>query len=74
MLSILFSPQYIKQLYSLVFQRQEQAATEGTNATDSGGQHLSYIYKDRSILDDATGLVIHHMKRQTSEYLTQSCL
>ena len=25
-----------------------------------------YTYQDKSILDDAAGLIVHHMKRQTS--------
>ena len=45
------------------FQRQEQAA-EGNG--DAGGPHLVYTYQDKSILDDAAGLIVHHMKRQTS--------
>ena len=46
----------------LTFQRQEQAQ-EGKPVS---GPHLTYIFKDRSILEDATSLIIHHMKRQTS--------
>lgn len=34
--------------------------------SDSGKPHLTYVYKDKSILDDAAGLIIHHVKRQTS--------
>ena len=41
-------------------QRQEQVS-EG----DTGKPHLTFVYKDTSIIDDATALVIHHMKRQT---------
>jgi len=44
------------------FQRQEQAQ-EGKSVA---GPHLTYIFKDKSILEDATSLIIHHMKRQTS--------
>ena len=44
-------------------QRQEQAA-EGNG--DAAGPHLTFSYQDKSILDDAAGLIVHHMKRQTS--------
>lgn len=27
---------------------------------------MVYTYQDKSILDDAAGLIVHHMKRQTS--------
>lgn len=44
-------------------QRTEQAAEGNGDAT---GPHLGYSYQDKSILDDAAGLIVHHMKRQTS--------
>lgn len=44
-------------------QRQEQAAEGNGDAT---GPHLTFSYQDKSILDDAAGLIVHHMKRQTS--------
>ena len=40
-------------------------------AGDLGGPHVCYYYKDKSIIDDATSLIVHHMKRQTSECLRQ---
>lgn len=30
------------------------------------GPHLTLYYRDKSILDDAANLLIHHVKRQTS--------
>lgn len=30
------------------------------------GPHLSFVYKDRSTIEDATNLIVHHMKRQAS--------
>ncbi|KAL3886413.1 hypothetical protein ACJMK2_026411 [Sinanodonta woodiana] len=32
---------------------------------DNIGPHMTYIYKDKSILEDAANLIIHHMKRQS---------
>lgn len=29
------------------------------------GPHLTIVYRDKSVLDDAANLVIHHVKRQT---------
>lgn len=49
--------------YVLAFQRQEQASEGNGDAT---GPHLTFTYQDKSILDDAAGLIVHHMKRQTS--------
>lgn len=44
------------------FQRHEQNE-EG--AEPIVGPHMVLSYKDRTILDDATNLLIHHVKRQT---------
>ena len=54
---------FITSMCLVTFQRQEQAA-EGNG--DAMGPHLVYNYQDKSILDDAAGLIVHHMKRQTS--------
>ncbi|KAK3597908.1 hypothetical protein CHS0354_042245 [Potamilus streckersoni] len=32
---------------------------------DALGPHMTYIYKDKTSIDDATNLIIHHMTRQT---------
>lgn len=32
----------------------------------TGGPHLVLAYKDKSVLDDAANLLIHHVKRQTA--------
>ncbi|XP_064645253.1 paired amphipathic helix protein Sin3a-like isoform X2 [Lineus longissimus] len=44
-----------------IFDERQDANGEGTSDV-----HISYTYKNKSILDDAAALVIHHMKRQTS--------
>lgn len=33
---------------------------------NSSGPHLVLPYKDKSVLDDAANLLIHHVKRQTA--------
>jgi paired amphipathic helix protein Sin3a len=38
---------------------------EGNNGDAIPGPHLILHYKDKSILDDAANLLIHHVKRQT---------
>merc|ERR1711936_607758 len=35
-------------------------------AVVTGVPHLTLTYKDKSVLDDAANLLIHHVKRQTS--------
>lgn len=46
--------------FFLIFQR-----NEGNNSEAIPGPHLVLNYKDKSILDDAANLLIHHVKRQT---------
>lgn len=38
---------------------------EGNNGEAIPGPHLVLSYKDKSVLDDAANLLIHHVKRQT---------
>jgi paired amphipathic helix protein Sin3a len=48
-------------------QRQEQLSDgQSMNDVPVNKPHLTLTYKDRSLLDDAAGLIIHHVKRQTS--------
>lgn len=44
------------------FQQHEQNEEGGEPIV---GPHLILPYKDRTILDDATNLLMHHLKRQT---------
>lgn len=46
-----------------MFQRHEQAMIGDTILQ---GPHMILPYKDKSVLDDAANLLIHHVKRQTS--------
>lgn len=57
------SKSLINEIETIYDERQEQAA-EGNG--DAAGPHLTFSYQDKSILDDAAGLIVHHMKRQTS--------
>ena len=41
----------------------QDRANEGSEVS---GPHMTLKYRDRSILDDAVTLIVHHMKRQTS--------
>lgn len=56
----------------LLLQRQEQASRNSNGdghaqpSSDLSGPHLSYIYKERSIIEDVASLVVHHLKRQAS--------
>ena len=51
----------IETLYDEQHEQEEQGIIHG----NSGGPHLTITYKDKSMLDDATQLLIHHVKRQT---------
>ncbi|XP_074602037.1 SIN3 transcription regulator family member A [Brevipalpus obovatus] len=48
------------------------AAGEGTGDNNNGGQnvvtgpHMTLIYKNRAMIEEACNLIIHHVKRQTS--------
>ena len=44
----------------------EQHEQEEQSGQTSSEPHLSFVYKDKSMLDDASNLLIHHVKRQTS--------
>ncbi|XP_037821313.1 paired amphipathic helix protein Sin3a isoform X2 [Lucilia sericata] len=69
--SINFKPNDMKALRSkslfneietLYDERHDQ---EDENGEPSTGPHLTLPYKDKTILDDAANLLIHHVKRQT---------
>jgi paired amphipathic helix protein Sin3a len=50
----------IETLYDEQHEQEEQGLHLNT-----AGPHLTITYKDKSMLDDATQLLIHHVKRQT---------
>merc|ERR1719341_2740911 len=50
----------IETLYDEAHEQEEQCGQS------AAGAHLTLSYKDKTMLDDATNLLIHHVKRQTS--------
>ncbi|XP_039298739.1 paired amphipathic helix protein Sin3b isoform X2 [Nilaparvata lugens] len=63
-LKALRSKSLFNEIETLCDERHDQAeeACEQTQI----GPHMSFIYKDKGVLDDAANLLIHHVKRQTS--------
>ncbi|XP_063217594.1 paired amphipathic helix protein Sin3b isoform X4 [Bacillus rossius redtenbacheri] len=57
------SKSLFNEIESLFDERHEQA---DERSTDPSGPHLVLRYKDKSVLDDAANLLIHHVKRQTA--------
>ena len=55
-----------------IFDERQEMAQEGAAGAGGGSgnfqtsAHMYISYKARRILDDAAGLIIHHVKRQTS--------
>lgn len=47
-------------------QRHEQGDDSNGDGQGNNGPHLVLPYKDKSVLDDAANLLIHHVKRQTA--------
>ncbi|ELT88117.1 hypothetical protein CAPTEDRAFT_177539 [Capitella teleta] len=57
----------LNEIEAVFDERQEQASHHTDNSSQvETGPHLSYVYKDRSVIDDITSLVVHHLKRQSS--------
>lgn len=52
----------LNEIETIYDERQEQMQDNGTEIE---GPHLSFVYQDRSTIEDAASLIIHHMKRQT---------
>ncbi|XP_077324912.1 paired amphipathic helix protein Sin3a isoform X3 [Lithobates pipiens] len=61
---ILRSKSLLNEIESIYDERQEQASED--NSGVPSGPHLTLIYEDKQILEDAASLIIHHVKRQTS--------
>jgi paired amphipathic helix protein Sin3a len=53
---------YDTMLTDFIFELQRN---EGNNGDAIPGPHLVLTYKDKTILEDAANLLIHHVKRQT---------
>ncbi|XP_062998812.1 paired amphipathic helix protein Sin3a isoform X1 [Elgaria multicarinata webbii] len=56
---VLRSKSLLSEIETIYDERQEQTSE------DNAGPHLSLAYEDKQILDDASSLIIHHVKRQT---------
>ncbi|KXJ76129.1 hypothetical protein RP20_CCG010286 [Aedes albopictus] len=48
-----------------LFDERHEQTEDGSSNPLASGPHLVLPYKDKSILDDAANLLIHHVKRQT---------
>jgi paired amphipathic helix protein Sin3a len=67
---------FIDEIENLYYKRQEQRKNEmlaqkaGVAAVvpliEHHQPHVSFVYEDKSILEDAAALIIHHVKRQTA--------
>merc|ERR1711981_935732 len=58
------SKSLLNEIETLYDERHEQL--EQTGSPVMSGPHLTLQYRDKTILDDAANLLIHHVKRQTS--------
>ncbi|XKL59158.1 hypothetical protein PGB90_000174 [Kerria lacca] len=57
------SKSLLNEIEALFDERHEH--NDENNSTTSTGPHLVLPYRDKSVLDDAANLLIHHVKRQT---------
>ncbi|XP_012282636.1 paired amphipathic helix protein Sin3a isoform X2 [Orussus abietinus] len=60
------SKSLLNEIETLYDERHEQVDDNGGEGLNNGGPHLVLSYKDKSVLDDAANLLIHHVKRQTA--------
>ncbi|XP_072258271.1 paired amphipathic helix protein Sin3a isoform X3 [Pyxicephalus adspersus] len=60
---VLRSKSLLNEIESIYDERQEQASEDNTGVPI--GPHLTIMYEDKQILEDAASLIIHHVKRQT---------
>ncbi|WAR30203.1 SIN3A-like protein [Mya arenaria] len=49
-----------------IYDERQDVSPDGTPDSTTSIPHLSFVYKDKSIIEDAASLIIHHMKRQSS--------
>ncbi|XP_043100197.1 paired amphipathic helix protein Sin3a isoform X1 [Puntigrus tetrazona] len=57
------SKMLLNEIETLYDERQEQASED--NAAPPSGPHMTLMYEDSQILEDAAALIIHHVKRQS---------
>ncbi|XP_046593518.1 paired amphipathic helix protein Sin3b isoform X2 [Neodiprion lecontei] len=60
------SKSLFNEIETLYDERHEQADDSNAEGQGGGGPHMVLAYKDKSVLDDAANLLIHHVKRQTA--------
>ncbi|XP_051176886.1 paired amphipathic helix protein Sin3a isoform X2 [Leptopilina boulardi] len=60
------SKSLFNEIETLYDERHEQVDDNNGDNQNGGGPHLIFSYKDKSVLDDAANLLIHHVKRQTA--------
>ncbi|XP_008480031.1 paired amphipathic helix protein Sin3a-like [Diaphorina citri] len=53
-----------KSLFNEIETLYEERNEQGLDSNATGGPHLVLEYRDKSIIDDAANLLIHHVKRQ----------
>ncbi|XP_013418836.1 paired amphipathic helix protein Sin3a isoform X2 [Lingula anatina] len=61
-----FKQNDVKAIRSKALLNEVEAIFDERQDSDITKPMLSFIYKEKAVLDDATSLIIHHMKRQTS--------
>ncbi|KYM94387.1 Paired amphipathic helix protein Sin3a [Cyphomyrmex costatus] len=60
------SKSLFNEIETLYDERHEQGDDGNGDGQGNSGPHLILSYKDKSVLDDAANLLIHHVKRQTA--------
>ncbi|XP_033330130.1 SIN3 transcription regulator family member A isoform X3 [Megalopta genalis] len=60
------SKSLFNEIETLYDERHEQVDDGAGDGQNNSGPHLVLPYKDKSVLDDAANLLIHHVKRQTA--------
>ncbi|XP_076647106.1 SIN3 transcription regulator family member A isoform X3 [Halictus rubicundus] len=60
------SKSLFNEIETLYDERHEQVDDGTGDGQNNSGPHLVLPYKDKSVLDDAANLLIHHVKRQTA--------
>uniref|UniRef100_A0A182F4M4 Paired amphipathic helix protein Sin3a n=1 Tax=Anopheles albimanus TaxID=7167 RepID=A0A182F4M4_ANOAL len=59
------SKSLFNEIETLFDERHEQNEDPSASTTQGSGPHMTIPYKDKTILEDAANLLIHHVKRQT---------
>ncbi|XP_076678787.1 SIN3 transcription regulator family member A isoform X6 [Andrena cerasifolii] len=60
------SKSLFNEIETLYDERHEQVDDGNGDGQNNSGPHLILPYKDKSVVDDAANLLIHHVKRQTA--------